>query len=455
MSQGAGTALAPEMPSNIDAERSVLGAILLDEKTSAINAASEKIKSGDFFLKEHQIIFHVMLAQHDAGQAIDITTLIGRLTDERKLEMAGGAGYVAKLIDGVARVSNVCHYAQIVYEKSLLRKLIHSCSATQEKAFGALANYDDLYSELQASVKESTNGNGKKKLHLIDGQDLLTMNTSPLEWVIEPILPTQGLGMLYAWRGCGKTYLMLELCYAICVGEEKCFLWKIPRPRRVVYIDGELPANALQLRWQNILRGHGHHIPEKGSIGFVNRTVDKRAPNIATAEGQHLVEEHLQEGTFLVLDNISALCRTAKEDEEGWASTQEWLIDLRHKGITTWLLHHAGKGGTQRGTSKREDFLDAIIKMCHPADYSPDQLLRCEVHSEKYRGDDPRAVMPFEVRLETDQRGAAVFSHRPLQDVIEKRASEMFEMGMKVTEIAEELHISRFQVYRLKKRQPK
>jgi len=92
------------------------------------------------------------------------------------------------------------------------------------------------------------------------------------------------------------------------------------------------------------------------------------------------------------------------------------------------------------------------LNLRHPADYSPDQLLRCEVHVEKYRGDQASAVLPFEIRLEADFQGGSVFTHRALQDVIEKRAIEMFSMGMKVTEIAEELRISRFQVYRIKKR---
>jgi putative DNA primase/helicase len=187
-------------------------------------------------------------------------------------------------------------------------------------------------------------------------------------------------------------------------------------------------------------------------MGFINRSVDKKAPNIATAQGQRMIEEHLQEGDFLVLDNLSALCRTPKEDEEGWGSTQEWLIELRHRGITTFMLHHAGKSGAQRGTSKREDFLDAILMMRHPSDYSPDQLLRCEFHVEKYRGDDADAVLPFELRLESDTRGNSVFTHKPLHDIVESRAFEMLKMKMKVNEIAEDLHLSRYQVYRLKRK---
>lgn len=444
---------APELPKNIEAEKAVLGAILSDpaRAEAAFKIARDQLHSGDFSMQENQIIFHEMLALHSAGTAIDTMTLFNRLEEQHKTELAGGIGYIAKLPDGVPAVTNVAHYAHIVHEKSLRRQMMRASDKMFNDASDNSKTYEEIYTTFQTTVRASTNGNGNH-LRLIDGRELLTMDTSPLEFVISPILPTQGLGMLYAWRGCGKTYFMLEGCYCISTGSEKWCQWNIPKPRRVVYVDGELPHNQLQLRWQGIVKAHGMIPPEEGMMNFINRTIDKRAPNIAELEGQRLIEDHLQEGTFLVLDNISALCRTAKEDEEGWASTQEWLIELRHKGITTQLLHHAGKSGAQRGTSKREDFLDAILMMRHPSDYHPEQLLRCEVHCEKYRGDDADAVMPFEIRLESDQHGGSIFTHRPLQDVVEKRAVEMFGLGMKVNEIAEDLHISRFQVYRIKKK---
>jgi hypothetical protein len=442
---------APELPKNIEAEKAVLGAILIDPTDAAFKAATDKLKSADFSLPENQIIFHEMIFLHEAGTAIDTLTLFNRLEEQRKTELAGGVGYLSKLMDGVPSVSNVSHYASIVHDKSLRRQMMRAGEKMVTGAANNFTSYDDLYAEFQNTVRASTNGNGNH-LRLIDGRELLTMDTSPLEFVIDPILPTQGLGMLYAWRGCGKTYFMLDGCYSISIGAAKWCQWRIPKARRVVYVDGELPHNQLQARWQGIVKAHGMQPPEEGMMNFINRTIDKRAPNIAELQGQRLIEDHLQEGTFLVLDNISALCRTGKEDEEGWASTQEWLIELRHKGITTQLLHHAGKSGAQRGTSKREDFLDAILMMRHPSDYSPDQLLRCEVHCEKYRGDDADAVLPFEVRLESDSLGGSVFTHRALQDVVEKRAIEMFGMGMKVTEIADDLHLSRFQVYRIKKK---
>jgi RimJ/RimL family protein N-acetyltransferase len=69
---------------------------------------------------------------------------------------------------------------------------------------------------------------------------------------------------------------------------------------------------------------------------------------------------------------LSALCRVSEENEAGdWVPIQSWILSLRRRGITVLLLHHAGKSGAQRGTLRREDLLDVVIKLKHPADYSP------------------------------------------------------------------------------------
>ena len=103
------------LPSNLDAERSILGAVLLDN--NALNTAIESLKAEDFFLPQHRHVFTQMIALADAQQAIDLVTLTEELHRRGELEASGGAPYLASLVDGVPRVSNVEHYARIVKEK--------------------------------------------------------------------------------------------------------------------------------------------------------------------------------------------------------------------------------------------------------------------------------------------------------------------------------------------------
>src|SRR5262245_47302939 len=97
-------------------------------------------------------------------------------------------------------------------------------------------------------------------------------------------------------------------------------------------------------------------------------------PDVSTTVVQREVAFLLRSGDLLILHNISTLCRTGTENEaESWAPVQEWLLRLRREGISVILIGHDGKGGTQRGTSKKEDILDVVIQLERPGDYQMDQ----------------------------------------------------------------------------------
>src|SRR3974390_2361329 len=112
------------LPHNVEAERSILGAILLDN--NAINAAIEKLKPEDFFHDHHRRIYQQMITLGEAQQAIDLVTLSEQLQRAGELESAGGLAYVSQLMDGVAHITNIEHYARIVKEQALLRSRSHA-----------------------------------------------------------------------------------------------------------------------------------------------------------------------------------------------------------------------------------------------------------------------------------------------------------------------------------------
>src|SRR5258708_28016324 len=120
--------LSKNLPSNLEAERAILGGILLDNKS--ILAAIKEVKADDFFLPENRIIFQMLasIAEEQTAKeetlAIDLVIVKERLDAISKLDAAGGAPYLASLIDGMPRVTNVAHYAKIVREKARLRNLI-------------------------------------------------------------------------------------------------------------------------------------------------------------------------------------------------------------------------------------------------------------------------------------------------------------------------------------------
>ena len=146
----ADSTLERPMPSNLDAERSILGAILLDN--NALNTAIEALKPDDFFIPQHRSIFIQMMALGEAQHAIDLVTLTEELHRRGELESSGGAPYLASLVDGVPRVSNVEHYARIVKEKAMLRNLIHATHNIQQHAFDGEDGADTILDNAESSI---------------------------------------------------------------------------------------------------------------------------------------------------------------------------------------------------------------------------------------------------------------------------------------------------------------
>jgi replicative DNA helicase len=138
------------LPQNLDAERSILGAILLDNHS--LNAALEKIRSEDFFLESHRRIFECMSALGEKHQAIDLITLSEELSRNDEIDAAGGFAYLAQLADGVPRVTNVEHYSRIVKEKALLRNLIHAADAIQQRALDAEEDADAILDQAESQI---------------------------------------------------------------------------------------------------------------------------------------------------------------------------------------------------------------------------------------------------------------------------------------------------------------
>src|SRR5260370_9172738 len=109
------------MPSSIDAERTILGAILLDN--SSCNEAAESLRSDDFYLDAHRRIFSRMMELSERGAAIDIITLTEELGRKKEVESVGGGPYISSLIDGLPHHPSTEHDLNIVQHMSLLRNL--------------------------------------------------------------------------------------------------------------------------------------------------------------------------------------------------------------------------------------------------------------------------------------------------------------------------------------------
>src|SRR5918993_4920532 len=138
------------LPHNLEAERSVLGAILVHN--DAFNLAAQVITPDDFYRDAHRRIFEKMIALNERSDAIDFVTLKEELSRSGEVDEVGGPAYIASLADGVPRATNVEYYARIVKEKATLRNLIHSANKILTEAYEAEQEPDLLLDEAERAI---------------------------------------------------------------------------------------------------------------------------------------------------------------------------------------------------------------------------------------------------------------------------------------------------------------
>jgi len=301
-------------------------------------------------------------------------------------------------------------------------------------------------------------GDGTPDVIILDWDQWATKVVPPREKLMDPIIPEKGLIEIYAPRGVGKTFLSLGLAIAVATGTD--FLrWTVPRPRRVLYVDGEMAFIDLQERAKWMV-ARLDAPPQQGFLRLYAADLQFHGiPDLASEkpEGRENVEKALKLGEpdqaeLLILDNLSTLTNTGSESsDEAWAFMHEWLLKLRRHGVSVLFVHHAGKGGKQRGTSKREDALDTVIKLSNPDDYQPNEGARFVISFEKHRGFFGNDAEPFEAKF-SEKEGVGSWETRP----IGKRAkmewvADLVASGKSYREIEEETGISKSNVGRLSK----
>ncbi len=145
------------LPHSPDAERAVLGAILIDNRT--FDQAGQMLTEEDFFVDRHAKIFAKMMALAARSRPIDSITLAEEIQRDNQLEAVGGLSFIASLLDGVPRVSNVEHYARIIKEKSSVRRLIYAANEILDRGFSNEEDASTLIESAEKSIFEISQRN--------------------------------------------------------------------------------------------------------------------------------------------------------------------------------------------------------------------------------------------------------------------------------------------------------
>lgn len=287
----------------------------------------------------------------------------------------------------------------------------------------------------------------RRSLVAVDAMDLLELQLAVREAMLGKWLMQQSLNMLHARRGVGKTWFVLGVAVAVACGVP--FLgWTISQTRRVLLVDGEMPARALQDRLRQVMHMLGAR-PAPGSLQIITPDLLGRAsPDLAVLADQAELDELAEGVDLIILDNLSALIRSgaAENDAESWVTVSDWALRHRAAGRSVLFVHHSGKSGAQRGTSRREDLLDVVIALRQPQDYDASEGARFEVTFEKARhlyGGDAES---FEAVLDESKPGG--WSVSSIANNIDDQIVERLSLGLSLSEIGRELGLHKSNVSR-------
>ena len=265
------------------------------------------------------------------------------------------------------------------------------------------------------------------------------------ELFLDPWLPRASLVMVHAPRGEGKTWFVLGIGNGQLAAGTDFLGWKCRHIARVLYIAGELPGDFLQKRlamFEESPSGMFHVLCRD-----LYHLKERMMPDLGSLEGRREIDRIIDQcrADVVILDSISTLVRSGTENEaESWGPLQNWLLRHRWQGRTMILVHHEGRSGKPRGSSKREDVLDTMVRLRKHADDEASanadaSVFRLEfTKTRDFYGKD---AAPMLVHLSTT-RGRAVWKHELVRDAQGEKVMELLDSGVKQKDTATELDLS-------------
>lgn len=279
----------------------------------------------------------------------------------------------------------------------------------------------------------------KEKIKVYSSKEVLIKEFPIKKFYLKPLFFPGSLTMLYASPGIGKTFTALWMAAAIA-GKGSFLKWRSEHAGRVLYCEGEMGLEAIQERLSKTVAGMDFDfVPENLCFVSPDEKNHGEIPLISDVSAHKAYLGLMEKRDVIFFDNYD--CLTAKAgretDEDIWARTWKLIKQLRASGKAIIIIHHAGKGGAQLGTSKKEQPLNWMIELKRPAIYTPGMGAQFELRFTKVRGIKGPDVESLMVNLVENDAGIS-WEWRGLDSEQESRIREMKAVGMTDAQIAEE-----------------
>jgi hypothetical protein len=384
-----------------DAEKAVLSCLVLSHREVFQLCAHANMDASWFNIPAHRTLWEVLSDLIITGKPADFISIAQRLRDTGKLESVGGGAAVNELFT-FATAANAGYYVGILQDKKQRRDLIAAAEKILRRCEDGPADAVELTTEARNAFTELlARASGKRvgdfSTALLSAPELTAKEVPKRPALLGQWMREGDLGFIFAARGVGKTWMSLLIGSAL---SENLALGKWEageRPRKVLYVDGEMSladtqarAKSIRITSENFRWLHHEHLFDSQEITL----------NIAAPECQRRISALLQPGDVLVLDNLSCLCRGVVEnDNDAWEVLLPWFLSQRRRKVTVIVIHHAGRNGEMRGASRREDAADWVLRL---RDGTEDEGHEKAILSmfTKCRGCAPEAAMPLRWRIQ-------------------------------------------------------
>jgi len=361
---------ALQIPADEQAEKCLLG-VLLNGK-SAIEEFGDEIDPAIFFVPAAKIIFNAIVELYTSDKPLDIIVLTQHLRDRGLLEQVGGPAAVTELDKYKYDLPIARHELSRLRDLYVKRRTIELGKKLLKTDLGS--DIDTLLTEAQFEIdqaRECASNATYQRLPwsraiskaVVTSKEIATLELAPREPLLETWLCRGDLGLIYAYRGVGKTCLALLIAKALSSGGA-IGPWRARRRAKVLYVDGEMPVDLMRQRDSSFGSASDDQIEFLNHEILFDRTqkvLNITEPNVQQAITVYCLQRKIE---VVILDNLSTLASGMKEnDSHEWEQVHNWLLQFRRDKISVILVHHAGRNGEARGTSKREDATFWVIAL--------------------------------------------------------------------------------------------
>ena len=393
-------------PHSIEAEQSVLGALLQDGAVLAL--VTDVLQAAHFFRHEHKVIFGAVAAVVKQGHAVDVISVFEWLANQGQVSDTGGLPYLNELAQCVPGTANVRRHAEIVAERAALRAVIAVTDEIAKSAFNPQGRTaEQLLDDVRARVgqiQEQSRLGGARRLPVLTGPQLIEAAAS-MTWLCDGVLPEQSMGMLYGASGTFKSFLALDVALHVVHGLPWMGRATQQGPALWIAAEGGKSFGHRVAAWYRARR-----LKPSADLVGIPASIDLGTEAWRVVEA---VQSTVAITPKLVVVDTLSQTYTGGADENSATDMAAYLRELGTRFRDLWkctviVIHHSGHTATERprGSSAIQANTDFLFG-CWRDEKEMLATLSCQHMKDGERFDDATFALG-KVDLGTDARGKAL-----------------------------------------------